>query len=134
MNGNKLNFMNKTALLAGSFFGLLTVAIGAFGAHALHDVLTQNSRVDTFETAVQYQSIHALALIFIGILSGHIKSRLLHYATSCMIIGITIFSGSLYILSITGITVFGAITPFGGLGLIIGWILLILGILNAKNI
>ncbi|MFT7031935.1 MAG: uncharacterized membrane protein YgdD (TMEM256/DUF423 family) [Cyclobacteriaceae bacterium] len=120
--------MNKKILLSGSIFGLLTVVIGAFGAHALEEILLQNGRVDTFETAVKYQGLHALALVLLGIVSEKLNSSLIRYAAISMVIGILIFSGSLYILSITNIGFLGAITPIGGLGLIAGWILLIIGI------
>ena len=92
--------MNKKILLVGSVFGLLTVVIGAFGAHALEEILLQNGRADTFETAVKYQGIHALALVLLGILSEKLNSSLIRYAAILMVIGILIFSGSLYILSI----------------------------------
>lgn len=126
--------MNKKILLTGSIFGLLTVVIGAFGAHALEEILLQNGRVDTFETAVKYQGIHALALLLIGILSEKLHGSLMKYAAMLMVVGILIFSGSLYILSITNIGFLGAITPIGGLGLIAGWILLIVGIYKTTTI
>jgi uncharacterized membrane protein YgdD (TMEM256/DUF423 family) len=91
-------------------------------------LLLQNGRVDTFETAVKYQGLHALALVLLGIVSEKLNSSLIRYAAISMVIGILIFSGSLYILSITNIGFLGAITPIGGLGLIAGWILLIIGI------
>jgi len=124
--------MNKSLLLAGSVFGLLTVVIGAFGAHALQATLLANGRVDTFETAVQYQGIHALALLIIGLLSEKIDSSKIVYAGFTMVIGILIFSGSLYTLSLTNMTFLGAITPIGGLFMILGWILLIIGISKSK--
>ena len=120
--------MNKNILLAGSILGLLTVVIGAFGAHALEVILKQNGRVETFETAVRYQGLHALALLILGCLSDRINMKLINYAAWSMVIGVLIFSGSLYVLSMTNITILGAITPFGGLGMIIGWVLLIIGI------
>lgn len=125
--------MNKKILLSGSIFGLLTVVIGAFGAHALEEILLQNGRVDTFETAVKYQGLHALALVLLGIVSEKLNSSLIRYAAISMVIGILIFSGSLYILSITNIGFLGAITPIGGLGLIAGWILLIIGIYKSTT-
>lgn len=126
--------MNKKILLAGSVFGLLTVVIGAFGAHALEEILLQNGRVDTFETAVKYQGIHALALVLLGILSEKLNNSLIRYAAILMVIGILIFSGSLYILSITNIGFLGAITPIGGIASIAGWILLIIGIYKSSTI
>ncbi|MEQ6119441.1 DUF423 domain-containing protein [Reichenbachiella sp. MALMAid0571] len=124
--------MNKSILIAGSVFGLLTVVVGAFGAHALHVTLLENGRIDTFETAVKYQGIHALALLIIGVLSEKVDSSKIIYAGYSMVIGVLIFSGSLYILSITNMTFLGAITPIGGLFMIAGWVLLILGILKTK--
>ena len=125
--------MNKNILLAGAILALFTVAIGAFGAHALQDLLLQNERTETFETAVKYQSLHALALLILGILSGNLKNVWINYAAISIVIGTIIFSGSLYILSITNITFLGAITPIGGLGMIIGWIFLILAIYRGKQ-
>ncbi len=124
--------MNKSILIAGSIFGLLTVVVGAFGAHALQATLLANGRVDTFETAVLYQGIHALALLIIGILSEKIGSPKIVYAGFSMVIGVLIFSGSLYILSLTNMTFLGAITPIGGLFMILGWVLLIIGISKSK--
>ena len=124
--------MNKNILLAGAILALFTVAIGAFGAHALQYLLLQNESTETFETAVKYQSLHALALLILGILSGNLKNVWINYAAISMVIGTIIFSGSLYILSITNITFLGAITPIGGLGMIIGWIFLILAIYRGK--
>lgn len=124
--------MNKSIIIAGSIFGLLTVVLGAFGAHALQATLLANGRVDTFETAVLYQGIHALALLIIGILSEKIGSPKIVYAGFSMVIGVLIFSGSLVVLSLTNMAFLGAITPIGGLFMIAGWILLILGISKSK--
>ena len=124
--------MNKSIIIAGSIFGLLTVVLGAFGAHALQATLLANGRVDTFETAVLYQGIHALALLIIGILSEKIGSPKIVYAGFSMVIAVLIFSGSLYILSLTNMTFLGAITPIGGLFMILGWVLLIIGISKSK--
>lgn len=98
--------------------------IGAFGAHALRATLESSGRLDTFETAVKYQFYHTLALLAIGLLMFRISDKLLDYAGISMIGGILIFSGSLYILCMTGIRWLGAITPIGGLLMIAGWVLL----------
>lgn len=124
--------MHKKILLTGAVFSLLAVFIGAFGAHALSEILLKNGRVATFETAVQYQIFHALALLVLGILSTKKPRRLLNYSAILFSIGILIFSGSLYALSITEVTLLGAITPFGGLCFIAGWVLLII-FLAKKN-
>lgn len=111
----------KLTLLAGSIFGALAVMIGAFGAHALRNLLTQTNRLETFETAVKYQFYHALALILVGLLAFHLQHAGLRWAAICFTLGILIFSGSLYILCLSGITWLGAITPIGGTFMIIGW-------------
>ncbi|WPP53133.1 DUF423 domain-containing protein [Catalinimonas niigatensis] len=116
--------MQKIILLSASAFGALSVMIGAFGAHALRATLEANGRLDTFETAVKYQFYHTLALLAIGLLMYRVSDKLLEYASLSMIGGILIFSGSLYLLCMTGIRWLGAITPIGGLLMIIGWILL----------
>ena len=122
--------MNKLFLLSGTVLGGLGVAIGAFGAHALKAQLQLSNRVETFETGVQYQFYHALALILIGILADKINSTAIQYAGYSMIAGTIIFSFSLYLLCLTGITKLGAITPIGGILLIIGWISLAMGIIK----
>lgn len=122
----------RTILLTGIVFGGLAVAIGAFGAHALRPLLEENARTETFELAVRYQFYHAFAILFGGSLMIHFPSRHLGRAALCFSAGIIIFSGSLYILSITGLTAWGAVTPVGGLFFIAGWLLLLLGI-HAKR-
>jgi len=98
--------------------------IGAFGAHALRATLEAQGRLDTFETAVKYQFYHTLALLAIGLLMSKMNQRLLGYAGYAMTGGIIIFSGSLYVLCLTGIRWLGAITPIGGVLMIVGWALL----------
>lgn len=113
--------MHKLFLLAGSLSGMLSVAIGAFGAHALKATLEANNRLETFETAVKYQFYHSLALIFLGVLMLHFQNKVYTISGYGFIVGIIIFSGSLYALSLTGYTKLGAITPLGGLAFLIGW-------------
>ncbi|MEP4093372.1 DUF423 domain-containing protein [Reichenbachiella sp.] len=125
--------MDKKALVVGSIFGLLTVIIGAFGAHALKELLLANDRLEVFETAVRYQYYHAVALLVIGILAEKIQGPWLRRATYLLSVGVIIFSGSLYTLSITNIGLFGAITPIGGLLMVLGWVCLIVGIVNTKK-
>lgn len=116
----------KFFLQAGAVLGLLGVALGAFGAHALRTKLEALGRVDTFDTAVRYQFYHAVALLAVGILlqlmpTNGVAVKYLNWAGNSFLLGTLIFSGSLYILCLTGITWLGAITPIGGLLLIIGW-------------
>ena len=114
--------------LAG-LFGALGVAIGAFGAHALHDSLVRAGRLDTFETAVRYQFYHALALLAIGVLwAARPELRALGTTGLLWAGGIVVFSGSLYVLCFTGITKLGAVAPIGGLLLLGGWISLLLAV------
>ena len=125
------NKMNKLVLVTGAVFGLFTVIIGAFGAHALSDILELNDKTDVFETAVTYQSIHALVLLFLGLLSEKIDSRWLHRSVVMFVVGVLIFSGSLYLLSLTNMTKLGMVTPIGGVFMILGWVFLLIGIMKS---
>lgn len=122
--------MHKLFLIIGSTFGGLAVLIGAFGAHALKSLLDSSGRAATFETAVKYQFYHALALILLGILMVNFKHNFYNYAGYSFTLGTIIFSGSLYILCLSGITRFGMITPIGGVIMILGWVFLLFGIIK----
>lgn len=118
---------SKQIIQVAAFFGMLAVGIGAFGAHGLKDILEETGRSETFETGVKYHFYHSLALFLIGILASLKPAfKRLSGAAISMIIGILVFSGSLYLLSLTGLTWLGAITPLGGLAFIVGWILIFL--------
>ena len=112
----------KQILQLAGISGVLAVGLGAFGAHSLEALLIQNGRLDTFQTAVNYHFYHTLALFGIGVLAS-VKPdwKGISFAAWSMVLGILIFSGSLYVLSLTGITWLGAITPLGGLAFILGW-------------
>ena len=118
--------MSKLFIQSGAILGAIAVSLGAFGAHALKKSLEASGRFDTFETAVKYQFYHALALVLIGMLVQNMSAnaKILSYSGYSFLVGVLIFSGSLYAICFTGITKFGAIAPIGGLALIIGWILL----------
>jgi len=107
-------------------FGALAVIFGAFGAHALEELLVSTGRLDTYETAVNYHFYHSLALLLIGVLY-HLfpEKKRLNYSAIFFIVGILIFSGSLYILCLSQLTWLGAITPLGGLSFILGWVMLL---------
>ncbi len=110
-------------LAAGT--GLLAVVLGAFGAHALRSQLDA-SALGIYETAVQYHFAHSLALLAVALLHRTATSpRLLGFAGTAFAAGLLLFSGSLYLLSVTGIRWLGAITPIGGLSFIAGWSLLL---------
>lgn len=125
--------MEKQAYLTGAFFFLLAVAIGAFGAHGLEDILTENGRVDTFETGVKYHFYHSIALLILGVVAGRYENINFKWVKNLFLLGIIIFSGSLYALSLTNIGVLGAITPIGGACFIIGWVLFILKVARVKD-
>ncbi|HCX74556.1 MAG TPA: DUF423 domain-containing protein [Algoriphagus sp.] len=116
MNGKQL------IMLAG-LSGAIAVGLGAFGAHGLEDALAATGRADTFETAVKYHFYHTLAIALIGIIKLTKPNwKSLVFASWSMVFGIIVFSGSLYILSLSGVTWWGAITPLGGVGFIMGWL------------
>ncbi|MER2126724.1 DUF423 domain-containing protein [Solibacillus sp.] len=118
----------KGSIISGAIQGFLAVALGAFAAHGLEDVLDDYG-TGIWDTAVQYQMFHAAALILVGILMarplfGDVKQ--LKVAMFCFNAGIFFFSGSLMVLALTGIKVLGAITPIGGVFFLIGWVMIIL--------
>lgn len=114
---HKKNIIKLSAIL-----GAAAVLIGAFGAHGLEDVLLEHNRVETFETGVRYQFYHVLALLFLAFLSESFDGKWLRRSALLFVLGILIFSGSLYVLSLTNLTVLGAITPIGGLCFVFGWL------------
>lgn len=116
----------KKTIIAGAVFAGLAVLLGAFGAHALKDVLGRYA--STWETGVQYQMFHAVGILIIGLLMEKQTSRLYNWAAILFSVGIVFFSSSLYVLSISKVTVLGAITPIGGVCFVVGWFLLILGV------
>lgn len=122
--------MNKFFLLSGSVLGILGVAIGAFGAHALKAMLEAAGRADTFETGVRYLFYHAIALVLVGILSKEFPGNTINWSGNAFLLGTLIFSGSLFLICFTGINVFGAVAPIGGTLLIIGWALLFWSVLK----
>ena len=108
---------------SGIIFSILSIAVGAFGAHALTNIIAD--KIEVFKTAVQYQIFHALSLILIGIISK-IFSVDLNIVAYLIISGIFFFSGSLYLISIFKLSYLGMITPIGGILFIIGWSILLL--------
>ncbi|WZO96437.1 DUF423 domain-containing protein [Isosphaeraceae bacterium EP7] len=112
----------STWIRFGAIFGFLGVALGAFGAHGLKDRLAELGTSANFETAAQYQMYHALALLAVGLVGSLGRgSAALSVAGWSFSLGILVFSGSLYILSLTGLKWLGAITPIGGVALLVGW-------------
>ena len=106
-----------TAFRIAALFGALAVGLGAFGAHGLKDVLLRNNTLAIWEKAVFYHFVHTLALLLLAS-----RSPWQLGPWFCFLVGIIIFSGSLYILAFTGAKWLGAITPFGGVSFIVGWL------------
>src|SRR4051812_12782195 len=118
--------MHKQALTAGAFFAMLAVIFGAFAAHALKAKLTADM-LAVFETGVRYQFYHSFALLVAGIIYASYPVKNLKWATTFFIIGIVLFSGSLYamaLMSMNGMEIgkAGIVTPIGGVFFIIGWV------------
>ena len=114
----------KLNLQAGAILCLLAVMLGAFGAHGLENHLT-DQMLQRYHTGVDYQFYHAFALIITGLLQLQITSKYLRYAGIAFVLGIILFSGSLYSYALSGIRLFGMITPLGGVAFIFGWLFII---------
>lgn len=119
--------MSKTILIIASIMLAFAVAIGAFGAHGLKTHLS-NEMMQVYKTGVEYHFYHALGLLLLGVLGFSMPSNLLNWSAIFLTIGIILFSGSLYIMAVTGIKWLGAITPLGGLSFITGWLLLFIAV------
>ena len=118
--------MSRQFIPIAALSAFISVAAGAFGAHSLAGLLSPD-RLEVFETAARYQMYHALALLVVGWLAAQTPSRALQVAGWLFVIGTLLFSGSLYLLTLSGIRWLGAITPLGGLGFLGGWLALAWG-------
>ena len=124
--------MPNTFLILGAINAFLCVAIGAFGAHGLKEKLSTDM-LAVYQTAVQYHFYHALGLAAVGLVLAHFpKSWPVTLSGWMMLAGIVLFSGSLYVLSLTGMRWLGAITPIGGVAFLLAWALLAYGVWDAK--
>jgi uncharacterized membrane protein YgdD (TMEM256/DUF423 family) len=112
--------VDRTFFLIGALAAFIGVALGAFGAHGLRSRLSPEM-LAVFETAVRYQMYHALALLLTAGIMARFGGRLIEAAGWLFTAGIVLFSGSLYLLALTGIRTLGAITPLGGLAFLLGW-------------
>jgi uncharacterized membrane protein YgdD (TMEM256/DUF423 family) len=122
----------RSIITVGAVFGLLGVAGGAMGAHWLKNILDAGD-MNTFEIGVRYQMYHALALLAVGVLAGSWDSAWVTRSAWLFTAGVVLFSGSLYLLAFTGIGVFGAVAPLGGICLIAGWASLVMGALSHRD-
>lgn len=112
--------MPRLFLLLGAINGFLTVALGAFAAHALKPRI-EPALYTVFQTGVDYQALHAAALLAVGLLTLHHRSRWLLWSGALFTLGTLLFCGSLYLLAISGQRWLGIVTPFGGTALLLGW-------------
>ena len=113
--------MDRTFLLIGAVLGFLGVALGAFAAHGLKNRLSPEM-LEVFDTGVRYHMYHTFAVLIVAAAIGHVgNARLLAMAGWFFFAGILLFSGSLYALALTGVGIFGAVTPIGGVLFLIGW-------------
>ncbi|WP_428610083.1 DUF423 domain-containing protein [Sedimenticola sp.] len=127
-----MNTLSRYQLIAGALCGFVTVALGAFGAHALRASLS-NEMMAVWQTAVQYQGLHSAALLLTGLLGLHFPSgRWIRIAGWLMLAGIVLFSGSLYLMALSGLIWLGFITPLGGVCLLAGWAALVFGLLRRQ--
>lgn len=115
----------------GAILMAISVLLGAFGAHGLKNVLSPDM-LAIYKTGVEYQFYHALGLLFIGVISTRFDSKWIRWSGVLLLAGMVIFSGSLYVLALSGIKTIGAITPIGGLSFVAGWICLAIGITRSK--
>lgn len=124
---------SATVVFLAAVLGALAVILGAFGAHGLESRLDARA-LEVYHTAVTYHVYHALALLALGLSGAPLAQSVYGRAAAwCWLLGIAVFSGSLYALALSGVTVLGAITPIGGVLFIVGWSALALGAWRSRN-
>lgn len=124
--------MKTNWILLGGIWGFLGVALGAFGAHGLEKVLAEGEGLDWWRTAVFYQLVHAPVLVLLAVLP--LRTRARNRAGWAFLLGSLVFSGTLYAMALGAPRWFGAITPVGGVGLLLGWLLLALSARDARPV
>lgn len=127
--------MNKKTLIAGSVFGLISIVLGAFASHSLEKIIAMEA-IETFQVGVRYQMYHALLLLFVGS-TTKIRPKSKRWIFWLAVVGVVLFSGSIYFLATNELTGFdfktiGFVTPIGGLLLIVSWLIMLLDFLNLK--
>jgi len=126
-----MNLSSKSIIASGAVLGAIAVMAGAFGANALNGKVSPEM-LEVFKTGSQYQMYHALGLIGVGIVYHLWQNKLIRIAGWLFLIGILLFSGSLYLLVLLNTQWLGAITPLGGTAFIVGWVLLAIGVWRAE--
>lgn len=130
--------MHKIFFATAAIFGGLAVALGAFGAHGLEQVTSDENILQGFRTGVQYQMYHAIVLLFVALAFDKLSTKKARLAANCFITGIILFSGSLYLLTFlkiqesAAVRMAGPLTPVGGLFFIVGWLLLLFAAIKNK--
>jgi uncharacterized membrane protein YgdD (TMEM256/DUF423 family) len=123
--------MDRRLAFLTAFLGFTGVALGALGAHALKGVVDgladSAQRLAWWETGARYHLFHALAVGLVAVLSAHVTSRFPKWTAGLFTLGIVLFSGSLYVMALTGVRTLGMVTPFGGLAFLAGWVSLAFG-------
>ena len=129
-----MQIMNKKAIQTGASIAALSVILGAFGAHGLKKIVSDPALLASWDTAATYQMFHAIAIILVAILMGHFENKNLSRAITAFVVGVILFSGSIYTLVLIkgtqniGLGPLGIITPIGGISFILGWIFVILAL------
>jgi uncharacterized membrane protein YgdD (TMEM256/DUF423 family) len=124
--------MHRNYFITAAVLGALAVALGAFGAHGLQRITTDETILHSYQTGVQYQVYHSLALLIAAAVSEKLTARYFHWAALCFTVGVLLFSGSLYLITYlkiqesSAVRIIGPVTPVGGLLFIAGWLLLAL--------
>lgn len=130
--------MNRTFLIVASLSGTIAVILGAFGAHGLQNSTQDEKILHGFQTAVQYQMYHSLALLAVAMIYEKLPGKLLTWSGNCFIIGIILFPGSLYLLTLfkiqgsSAVKIAGPVTPIGGVFFIAGWLLLLVAVIRKR--
>lgn len=133
MNEVSPSKLSRVFIISASISGFLATCLGAFGAHALKSKISMDM-ITVYQTGVSYQFYHSLALLLLGLLMFHYDNKYLRSSGWMFGVGIMLFSGSLYLLAVTGIKQLGIITPFGGVAFLVGWLMLALGCIKNKGV
>jgi uncharacterized membrane protein YgdD (TMEM256/DUF423 family) len=133
MNSDPISPTASPFLRLAAASGFVAVGLGAFGAHGLRSMLDA-ARLGTWETAVHYQMFHVVALLAVGLLAQRRDASLLRWSGWSFVAGTALFSGSLYVLALTGVRWLGMITPLGGVGFLLGWGLLFTAITRQARV